>query len=85
MPALARSLEHVEDALGDLAAAMARIAMAIGEDDQAPGQVAWRLRALHHALRAARDLCAGASGAAPDADSRVGGPPRILAEQTSRA
>ena len=85
MTELARSLEHVEDALDDLAAAMARIAMAIGEDDQAPGRVAWRLRALHHALRAARDLCAGASDAAPDADGRVVDPPRILAEQTSRA
>jgi hypothetical protein len=46
---------------------MARIARGIGEEDPTPGGVAWRLRTLHHALRAARDLCAGARGAAPDA------------------
>ena len=85
MTELARSLEHVEDALDDLTAGMARIAMAIGEDDQAPGGLAWRLRTLHDALRAARDLCAGASGAAPDADGGVDGSPLIFAEQASRA
>jgi hypothetical protein len=65
---LAGSLEHVEDALDDLSAGMARIAMAmaIGDDDRRPGGVAWRLHTLHHALRAARDLCAGARAAAPD-------------------
>jgi hypothetical protein len=63
---LAGSLEHLEDALDDLSAGVARIAMAIGDDDRPPGGVAWRLHTLHHALRAARDLCAGARAAAPD-------------------
>jgi hypothetical protein len=81
MTDLAGPLEHVEEALDDLSAGMARIAMAIGEDDQTPGGAARRLHALHHALRAARDLCAGAKAAAPDAVAHRGG----LAEHPSRA
>ena len=61
---LGHALGHVEEALNDLSAGMARIARGIGEEDPTPGGVAWRLRTLHHALRAARDLCAGARGAA---------------------
>jgi hypothetical protein len=61
---LGHALGHVEEALHDLSAGMARIARGIGEEDPTPGGVAWRLRTLHHALRAARDLCAGARGAA---------------------
>ena len=56
---LGHALAHVEEALDDLSAGMARIARGIGEQDPTPGGVAWRLRTLHHALRAARDLCAG--------------------------
>jgi hypothetical protein len=85
MTELAGSLEHVEEALDDLSAGMARIAMAMGEDDQLPGGVAWRLHALHHALRAARDLCAGAKGAAPDAEPHRRGRPSDLAEHPSGA
>ena len=61
---LGHALGHVEEALNDLSAGMTRIARGIGKGDPAPGGVAWRLRTLHHALRAARDLCAGARGAA---------------------
>ena len=61
---LGHALGHVEQTLNDLSAGMARIARGIGEEDPTPGGVAWRLRTLHHALRAARDLCAGARGAA---------------------
>jgi hypothetical protein len=85
MSELAGPLEHVEEALDDLSAGMARIAMAMGEDDQLPGGVAWRLHALHHALRAARDLCAGAKGATPDAEAHRGGRRGGLAEHPSRA
>ena len=85
MTELAGSLEHVEEALDDLSAGMARIAMAMGDDDQQPGGVAWRLRALHHALRAARELCAGAKGAAPDAEAHRGGRRGDLAEHPCRA
>jgi hypothetical protein len=67
---LGHTLGHVEEALNDLSAGMARIARGIGEEDPTPGGVARRLRTLHHALRAARDLCAGARGAAPDAGPR---------------
>jgi hypothetical protein len=69
MAELSRSLGHVEEALDDLSAGMARLAMAVGEDNQPPGGVAWRLHTLHHALRAARDLCAGAKSATPDTDA----------------
>ena len=85
MSELAGPLEHVEEALDDLSAGMARIAMAMGEDDQLPGGVAWRLHALHHALRAARDLCAGAKGAAPDAEAHRGARRGGLAEHPGRA
>ena len=85
MGELAGSLEHVEEALDDLSAGMARIAMAMGEDDQLPGGVAWRLHALHHALRAARDLCAGAKAAAPDAEAHRGGPRRDVAQHARPA
>ena len=61
---LGHALGHIEEALNDLSAGMARIAQGTGEDDPTPGGVAWRLRTLHHALRAARDLCAGARGTA---------------------
>ena len=61
---LGHALGHVEEALDDLSAGMARIARGIGEEGPTPGGVAWRLRTLHHALRAARDLCAG-RGARP--------------------
>ena len=56
MSDVGHSLEHVEEALDDLSAGMARLAMALDEVDASPGGVAWRLRTLHHALRAARDL-----------------------------
>jgi hypothetical protein len=82
---LGHALAHVEEALDDLSAGMARIARGIGEEDPTPGGVAWRLRTLHHALRAARDLCAGAMGAAPDAGGHVGGHPGALADHTSGA
>ena len=82
---LRHALGHVEEALDDLAAGMARIARGIGEEDPTPGGVAWRLRTLHHALRAARDLCAGARGAAPHAAGDGGGRPVALAEHTGRA
>jgi hypothetical protein len=82
---LGHALGHVEEALDDLSAGMARIARGIGDEDPTPGGVAWRLRTLHHALRAARDLCAGARGAAPDAGGHVGGRRGGLAEHTSRA
>ena len=82
---LGHALGHVEEALDDLSAGMARIARGIGEEDPTPGGVAWRLRTLHHALRAARDLCAGARDAAAEAGGPVGGRPRALAEHTSRA
>ena len=64
---VARSLEHIEAALGDLSAGMARMAMAIREDDRSPGGVPWRLHTLHHALSAARDLCALARSVSPSA------------------
>ena len=79
------TVAHSFEALDDLSAGMARIARGIGEEDPTPGGVAWRLRTLHHALRAARDLCAGARGAAPDAGGNVGGRPGALAEHTTRA
>jgi hypothetical protein len=82
---LRHALGHVEEALDDLSAGMARIARGIDEEDPTPGGVAWRLHTLHHALRAARDLCAGARGAAPDAGGHVGGRPHALADPTSRA
>ena len=82
---LGHALGHVEEALNDLSAGMARIARGIGEEDPTPGGVAWRLRTLHHALRAARDLCAGARGAAPEAAGDGGGRPLSLAEHTGRA
>lgn len=65
---LARALAHVEDTLSDLSAGVARIARTIDDQDSPPGGVAWRLHTLHHALHAARDLCAGARLAAPSAD-----------------
>lgn len=65
---LSRALAHVEDTLTDLSAGVARMARTIDDEDSAPGGVAWRLHTLHHALHAARDLCAGAKRAAPGAD-----------------
>jgi hypothetical protein len=82
---LGHALGHVEEALDDLSAGMARIARGVGAEDTSPGGVAWRLRTLHHALRAARDLCAGARVAAPYAEGRIAGRPAALAEHTSRA
>jgi hypothetical protein len=82
---LGHALGHVEEALDDLSTGMARIARGIGEEDPTPGGVAWRLRTLHHALRAARDLCAGARVAAPDAGAHRGGRRGGLAEHPSRA
>ena len=96
---LGHALGHVEEALNDLSAGMARIARGIGEEDPTPGGVAWRLRTLHHALRAARDLCAGARRAAHRYDSppstrlvgtdlgaaTVAFDPLALAEQSGRA
>jgi hypothetical protein len=70
---LSQTLAHVEDTLDDLAAGVVRIARTIGDEDSGPGGVAWRLHALHHALHAARDLCAAARRAAPNADERVAG------------
>jgi hypothetical protein len=67
---LSQALGHVEDALNDLSAGVVRIARTIGDEDSPPGGVAWRLHTLHHALHAARDLCAGARRAAPGADER---------------
>jgi hypothetical protein len=67
---LSQTLGHVEDALNDLSAGVARIARTIGDEDSPPGGVAWRLHTLHHALHAARDLCAGARGAASGPDER---------------
>jgi ABC-type transporter Mla subunit MlaD len=72
-PELSRALGHVEDALNDLSASVVRIARTIDDEDAAPGGVAWRLHTLHHALHAARDLCAGARRAAPGDDERLGG------------
>lgn len=65
---LARTLAHVEDTLTDLSAGVARIARTIDDEDSPPGGVAWRLHTLHHALHAARDLCAGARHAAPSGE-----------------
>jgi hypothetical protein len=73
---LSETLGHVEDALNDLSAGVVRIARTIGDEDSPPGGVAWRLHALHHALHAARDLCAGARRAAPGADERPSGSAR---------
>lgn len=67
---LSQTLAHVEDTLTDLSAGVVRIARAIGEEDPPPGGVAWRLHTLHHALHAARDVCAAARRAAPDVDER---------------
>jgi hypothetical protein len=82
---LSRALGHVEEALDDLSAGMARIARGIGEADSPPGSVAWRLRILQHALHAARDLCAGARVAAPSAESRQGVPRRRLTDDPRAA
>jgi hypothetical protein len=73
---LSQALGHVEDALNDLSAGVVRIARTIGDEGSPPGGVAWRLHTLHHALHAARDLCAGARRAAPGADERPGGSAR---------
>src|SRR6266536_5944255 len=68
---LSQALGHVEEALDDLSAGMARIARGIGEGYSPVGGVAWRLRTLQHALHAARDLCAGARVAAPAQETRL--------------
>jgi hypothetical protein len=73
---LSQTLGHVEDALNDLSAGVVRIARTIGDEDSPAGGVAWRLHTLHHALHAARDLCAGARRAAPGADERPSGSAR---------
>jgi hypothetical protein len=73
---LSQALGHVEDALNDVSAGVVRIARTIGDEDSPPGGVAWRLHTLHHALHAARDLCAGARRAAPGADERPSGSAR---------
>jgi hypothetical protein len=70
---LSQALGHVEDALDDLSAGVARLARTIGDEDSPPGGVAWRLHTLHHALHAARDLCAGARRAARSPDERLAG------------
>jgi hypothetical protein len=70
---LSQTLGHVEDALDDLSAGVVRIARTIGDEDSPPGGVAWRLHTLHHALHAARDLCAGARHAAPAIDEALAG------------
>jgi hypothetical protein len=67
---LSQALEDVEDALDDLSAGVVRIARTLDHEDSPPGGVTRRLHALHHALHAARDLCAGARRAAPGADER---------------
>jgi len=74
---LSQTLAHVEDTLNDLSAGVVRIARTVGDEDVRPGDVAWRLHALHHALHAARDLCAGARNAAPSADERNAGSGRV--------
>jgi len=74
---LSQTLAHVEDTLNDLSAGVVRIARTVGDEDVRPGDVAWRLHALHHALHAARDLCAGARNAAPSADERIAGSGRV--------
>jgi hypothetical protein len=73
---LSQTLGNVEDALNDLSAGVARIARTIGDEESPPGGVAWRLHTLHHALHAARDLCARARRAAPGADERPSGSAR---------
>jgi hypothetical protein len=73
---LSQALGHVEEALNDLSAGVVRIARTIGDEDSPPGGVAWRLHTLHHALHAARDLCAGARRTAPGADERPSGSAR---------
>jgi hypothetical protein len=73
---LSQAFGHVEEALDDLSAGMARIARGIGEGDSPAGGVAWRLRTLQHALHAARDLCAGARVAVPAHETRLGVPRR---------
>jgi hypothetical protein len=68
---LSQTLAHVEDTLNDLSAGVVRIAQTMGDEGSGPGGVAWRLHALHHALHAARDLCAGARRAAPSGARRA--------------
>jgi hypothetical protein len=81
---LSHALGHVEEALDDLSAGMARIARGIDAGDS-PGGVAWRLRTLQHALHAARDLCAGATVAAASDESRQGVPRRRLTDDPRAA
>jgi hypothetical protein len=79
-----RPLEHVEDALDDLSAGIARLAIALDDDDTSPGDLAWRLRTLHHALRAARDVCRSARSVARS-EKQQDAAPRQLCEDARSA
>jgi hypothetical protein len=75
---LAGVFADIEDALGDLAAAVEQSAHAVINNDRPPGArvsqpptaaaraVSWRLHGLAHALHASREICPAIQGASRD-------------------